>query len=146
MVKISHYIDSLEDVLAKVTKEAYLDYFIYTKDDFERTVKACHNAARIVFRGSKIELTQDMDFSGPSYKAEYFSVEFCGDYKQEEWSESPGKLEIIIRAISNCGLRDTLRTFNVISCGLSVYSVTSLFKLYEMPDVEVVEVNPGPQF
>ena len=53
---------------------------------FERFVKASANCSKLVIRHSKLDCEQDLDFSGPSYKINYLSLERWGDC----WSASCG--------------------------------------------------------
>ena len=40
----------------------------YSKDSLQRLVQAGATASRFIIRGSKINLDEDLDFSGPDYK------------------------------------------------------------------------------
>eukprot|EP00345_Euplotes_harpa_P017597 CAMPEP_0168343702 /NCGR_PEP_ID=MMETSP0213-20121227/16297_1 /TAXON_ID=151035 /ORGANISM="Euplotes harpa, Strain FSP1.4" /LENGTH=130 /DNA_ID=CAMNT_0008351141 /DNA_START=901 /DNA_END=1293 /DNA_ORIENTATION=- len=71
---IEMYVEGLEKALKGVTKEVYLNYWVYSKDSLQTIVKASANAERIIIRISKLDLENELDFSGPAYRTAYFSV------------------------------------------------------------------------
>ena len=95
----------------------------FWKEAFEKTVKASANWDRVVFSTSQIDLSSDIDFSGPHYITSYLSFLDVGELKENDWKNQPGRLEKVIKAISLCSMKDSLKTINVYSWGIAVNEV-----------------------
>ena len=121
-------------------------YCIHTKESLERSVKASCNAERIHIRWSKIELDAEFDFSGPNYKASYLSFAYWGSYSDtwDGWTESPSRFEKIVKAISKCRLKDTLKVFNMKSIGITSDAVRKIFSDHGMTTISIIDEDPMP--
>ena len=84
-----------------------------------------------------------MDF-GQDSKIKYLSFAYTGTYHENQWAEHPERLEWILAALSRSGAKETLKTLNVIDCGVAVDSVSKVLEALEMGHVEVVEDGAGP--
>ena len=122
-----------------MTGDVKLNYWTHSKSSLERVVKASANSTRLIISNSKIDWDQDFDFKGPVYNIKYFGLPLWGDFSEDGWSSAPDKLRRIIKAISESSMKETIRTINVPSCGVSVQKVKDFLSLYELNDVKVVE-------
>ena len=137
MVKIDYYLDGLDTALKGVTKEVFIHYFIQSKQSLERVFKASCNSSRLVIRYSKLDWDNDFDFSGPHYNTTYLSFNQWGIYHDNNWSTNPEKLGRIIKAISLCSMRDSLRTLNVHSWGVTTQKVNEMLSFNGMSNVQL---------
>ena len=76
-------------------------------------MKASANSDRIVFSLCQFDLSSDIDFSGPKYRTTYLSFHYVGDREENDWENHPERLKRVIKAISLCSLKDSLKTINV---------------------------------
>ena len=109
-------------------------------------MKASSNASRIHIRYSKVELDADFDFSGPDYKTTYLSLSWCGSHPDvgDQWIEHPIRLEKIIKAVSECKLKDTLTTLNMHETGMEADIVGDILKKYDMDNINIIYEDPNP--
>ena len=135
-VKIDYYLDGLDSVLKGVTKEVFINHWIYSKQSLERVFKVSANSSRLFIRHSKLDWDSDFDFSGPHYNTTHLSFSYWGNNHGNNWSANPEKLGRIIKAISLCSMKDTLQTLNVYECGVSVEKVKEMLSTYGMPNVQ----------
>ena len=135
LTKIDYYLDGLDTALKGVTKEVYAWYWNYSKQSLERVVKASCNSSRLVIYYSKLDWDNDFDFSGPNYGTVYLSFNNWGICHGNNWSSKPEKLGRIVKAISLCSMKDSLKTLNVCDCGVGVEKAKELLSNYGMPNV-----------
>ena len=121
-------------------------YCKHTRNTLERVMKASSNANRIHIRFSKIELDADFDFSGPDYKTTYLSLSWCGSLPDvgDQWIEHPTRLEKIIKAISECKLKDTLTTLNMYQTKIETDIVEEMLMIYDMENINIIYEDPEP--
>ena len=135
LMKIDYYLDGLDTALKGVTKEAFANRWSYSKQSLERVVKASCNSSRLIISYSKLDWDNEFDFSGPKYSIDYLSFRNWGNNHGNNWSSNPEKLERIIKAISLCSMKDSLKTLNVCQCRVSVEKAKELLSNYGMPNV-----------
>ena len=121
------------------SKEVYLRCFKFSKEAFEATMKASANSDRIVFQLCQLGLSSDIDLSGPEYKTTYFSLWKIGDQKENDWKTHPERLKRVIKAISLCSLKDSLKTLNVRSSNVAVKTVEKMLKEFNLDSIHVTE-------
>ena len=110
-----------------------------SKEAFEKTVKASANWNGVVFRGSQIDLSSDIDLSGPLYNTSYLSFVAVGSLKENDWKYHPERLERVIKAISLCSMKDSLKTLNVHGWDIGVKEVEQMLKKYKLDNVRAIE-------
>ena len=140
LTKIDYYLDGLDTALKGVTKEVFIYRWYHSKQSLERVFKASYNSSRLVFRYSKLDWDSDFDFSGPEYKTTYLSFCEWGNGHHNNWSTNPEKLGGIIKAISLCSMKDSLKTLNVYDCGVSVQKVEEMLSTYGMTNIQLCEI------
>ena len=136
LTKIDYYLDGLDSALKGVTKEVFINYCIYSKQNLERVFKASCNSSRLIIKNSKLDWEYDFDFSGPHYKTTYLSFNRWGNNHDNNWSTNPEKLGRIIKAISLCSMKDSLKTLNVYYCGVDGQKMKELLLTNGMLNVQ----------
>ena len=109
----------------------------FSKEAFEKTVKASANWDRVVFSKSQIVLSSDIDFSGPHYNTSYLSFFGVGYLKENDWYSHPERLERVIKAISLCSMKDSLKTLHVYWWGIGLKKVEEMLEKYKLDNVIV---------
>ena len=102
-------------------------------------MKASANSDRIVFHLCQIDLSSDIDLSGPEYKTTYLSFWWIGDRKENDWKNHPERLKRVIKAISLCSLKDSLKTLNVRLSDVEVKTVQEMLKEFKLEAIQVIE-------
>ena len=102
-------------------------------------MKASANSDRIVFLGCQVDLSSDIDFSGPEYRTTYLSFMQTGDRKVNDWKNHPERLKRVIKAISECSLKNSLKTLNVCDSDVAVKTVEEMLKEFKLDGIQVIE-------
>ena len=102
-------------------------------------MKASANSDRVEFSYSQIDLSSDIDLSGPHYSTSYLSFESVGNQKGNDWKNHPERLERVIKAISLCSMKDSLKTLNVCEWDIGVKKVEQMLKKYKLGNVQATE-------
>ena len=89
--------------------------------------------------GCQIDLSSDIDLSGPDYKTTYLSLMYVGDRKENDWKNHPERLKRVIKAISLCSLKDSLKTLNVNKSDVGVKTVEEMLKEFKLEGIQVTE-------
>ena len=141
LTKIDFYLDGLDTALKGVTNEIYIRYWNHSKQSLERLFKASSNSSRLIVKNSKLDWNNDFDFSGPEYNTTFLSFGLWGTNHGNNWSANPEKLGRIIKAISLCSMKDSLKTLNVYECGVSVQKVKEMLSTHGMPNVQLWKIG-----
>ena len=102
-------------------------------------MKSSSNSDRIVIWACQIDLSSDIDLSGPDYKTTYLSFWWVGDRKENDWKNHPERLKKVIKAISMCSLKDSLKTINVRLSDVSVKTVEEMLKEFKLDGIQVID-------
>ena len=102
-------------------------------------MKASANSDRIVLLGCQIDLSSDIDLSGPEYKTTYLSFWCVGDRKVNDWKNHPERLKRVIKAISLCSLKDSLKIINVWDSDVAVKTVKEMLKEFKLDGIQVIQ-------
>ena len=144
-INIDYYIHSLPVVIRAVTKDILLASFNINSADLRHIIRAASQAQRVAFHFCSIHCSEDLDlWSEEEYKIEFISFQGWGDTNFEEittdWKVDPSWFESIVKAISNCGLRDSLKKVSIIlNDTLLTEKVQELFNSRDMSQITVVE-------
>ena len=92
-----------------------------------------------MFNICQIDLSSDIDLSGPEYKTTYLSLWQIGYQKVNDWKNHPERLKRVIKAISLCSLKDSLKTINVRKSDVSVKTVEEMLKEFKLDGIQVIE-------
>ena len=92
-----------------------------------------------MFWRCQIDLSSDIDLSGPEYRTTYLSFMQVGDKKENDWETHPERLKRVIKAISMCSLKDSLETLNVRGSGVEVETVEEMLKEFKLDEIRVIE-------
>ena len=102
-------------------------------------MKASANSDRIVFQLCQIDLSSDIDLSGPEYRTTYLSLWQIGNRAENDWKGYPERLKRVIKAISECSLKDSLKTLNVRGSDVPVETVEEMLKEFNLDGIQVIE-------
>ena len=111
----------------------------FSKEAFEKTVKASANWDRVEFCLSQIDLSSEIVLTGPHYNTAYLSFDCIGDRKENDWENHPEWLERVIKAISLCSMKDSLKTLEVCDWNIGIKEVEEMLKKYKLGNVQVVD-------
>ena len=92
-----------------------------------------------MFLGCQIDLSSDIDLSGPEYRTTYLSFTSVGNRKENDWKNHPERLKRVIKAISLCSLKDSLITINVWRSDVEVETVKEMLKEFKLDGIQVIE-------
>ena len=121
------------------SKEIYLRYFKFSKEAFEKTIKSSASSDRIVFQACQIDLSSDINLLGPKYATTYLSFMGVGNRKENDWKNHPERLKRVIKAISACSLKDSLKTLNVYYSDVALKTVEEMLKEFKLDGIQVIE-------
>ena len=102
-------------------------------------MKASANSDRVVFCRSQIDLSSDIDLSGPHYNISCLTFFGGGGRKENDWMFHPELVERLIKAISLCSMKDSLKTLKVCEWDIEVEEVEDMLKKHNLNNVQVVE-------
>ena len=92
-----------------------------------------------MFDFCQIDLSSDIDLSGPEYKTTYLAFHYVGNREVNDWENNPERLKRVIKAISLCSLKDSLKTINVRKSDVSVKTVQEMLKEFKLDGIQVIE-------
>ena len=110
----------------------------FSKQAIEKTIRASSNSDRVVFSESQIDLSSDIDLSGPHYSTSYLSFKSVGNQKENDWKNHPERLEILIKAISLCSMKDSLKTLNIWNWDIEVKEVEKMLGKFKLGNVQAI--------
>ena len=102
-------------------------------------MKASANWDWVVFAYSQIDLSSDIDLSGPHYNTSNLSFWRVGSLKENNWKSHPERLERVIKAISLSSMKDSLKTLNVFEWDIGIKEVEQMMKKYKLDNVQVTD-------
>ena len=138
------YINWFENIFKSTKLDVYIRYFDFSTDSFERTIKACSNSERIVFRGWIIALDRELNFSGPKYKTRYLSFDSTGWNFGNDWRNNPDKYRRILKAISEWELKYSLKCINLYACDFDEDYTQELLLQYDISHISIIERLDDP--
>ena len=92
----------------------------------------------------QIDLSSDIDLSGPDYTTTYLSFWWVGDRKENDWKGYPERLKRVIKAISLCSLKDSLKTINVRGSDVEVETVEEMLKEFKLDGIQAIQDEIDP--
>ena len=92
-----------------------------------------------MFSLCQIDLSSDIDLSGPEYKTTYLSFTGVGDRIENDWENHPERLKRLIKAISLCSLKDSLETINVWRSDVEVETVEEMLKEFNLDGIQAIQ-------
>ena len=143
---INYYIDGIEKWCQVTKKEICINLWHHSISSFERVIKASCNALRLSIKSSSIKPRDKFDFSGPEYKTTYLSFAYCGEDSDDEGTNNSSRFENIIKAISKCGLKESLQVINLDNTEIDKDIVDSVLEKYDMTSIAIEETNPTPEY
>ena len=119
-------------------------FFSFSKLNFEQTVKASAKSQRIVFCAWIFDSNTDFNFIGPAYTTSYLSLRYVGNKSKNSWKTHPERLKRIVKAISECSLKDSLNTIDVCGWDVEVAEVEKMLEEFALKHkIKVVELEGG---
>ena len=87
----------------------------------------------------QIDLSSDIYLSGPNYRTTYLSFTYVGDSKVNDWKNHPERLKRVIKAISMCSLKDSLKTINFCGSDVEVETVEEMLEEFKLDGIQVID-------
>ena len=147
-IKADFYIESLCKMLKAVSSEAYIRCLKLTASNLEQVVKASSNSERLVIRYCDVSCSVALDFTTINkYKTKFLSFYSWGydSNRNSDFKSAPASFENIVEAMAKSGLKDSLQTLDINSCGLDKTLVQGLLRKHGMGAVSVVETGTEPK-
>uniref|UniRef100_A0A7S3KVP6 Uncharacterized protein n=1 Tax=Euplotes crassus TaxID=5936 RepID=A0A7S3KVP6_EUPCR len=141
--KLNYYFPEVKGIIPRVTREVYLYDLDMTKQEFEYIVSNC-KAPRLIINYSKFDTSSAVTFTCAHSNIQYLSFQQSGYSSRSDWKSTPSKCKHILQAISESGLKDSLHTLNVNTCGLSVGEVKAFLSEVGLEVGEVVANGSSP--
>ena len=99
-------------------EEVFLYRLEFSEAELGQIVRASCNAERLIFESCSIHCSTALDFgSALKYKTKILNFQYWGNTfnldRKTDWKYSPACFDNIIEAISNSGLRDSLKTIGI---------------------------------
>lgn len=139
------YKQEVASILPRVTKEVFINYLTISSRCLETIIKGSANSNRLVIRTSKVDVDDDLDFTGPVYKTSYISFAYTGDGNYSNWVAPWTAFRKIAEAMSKTSLKDSLNTVNVHTCTIGVADAQQILVDNGFNNVQVVTGNDtGP--
>ena len=134
-----YYIDSLAKAASGVSHSLEMKYFEVSEEDLQQIVKAYANAKCVYLNDCDIHCSKPLDFSTKhTYKIEQLGFYGCGEEdRKSDWIADPSLFENIVKAISKCGLRDSLNYININNWKLKQSDVEKIFEKYGMKEIRI---------
>ena len=117
----------------------HLNKFKFSKEGFENIVRASSNSNWVEFSICQIDLSSDIDFSGPEYKTSYLSLWWIGNQAENDWKNHPDRLKRVLKAISMCSLKDSLKTMNIRNSGFDIKTVEDMLTEFKLGNIKITK-------
>mmetsp|Transcript_29910 Transcript_29910/g.26462 ORF Transcript_29910/g.26462 Transcript_29910/m.26462 type:complete len:153 (-) Transcript_29910:23-481(-) len=112
--------------------------FILTKKHFQSLVSCCYNCTELRLPNCKLEDTEDIKFRDDlPYKLSIIGLERTGASHNSNWVSNFSKFSGILRAISNCGLGESLKRINLRHCEFGQMQVLSELENYGLRHIRL---------
>ncbi|CAI2377971.1 unnamed protein product [Moneuplotes crassus] len=127
-------------ILPKVIYEFKMDFMRISSKSFQKLVVACRHICRFSIWRSIIEyptylrqsLNKSLDFGkNVDYKIFHFDLVSIR-YQPDTYSNAPVNIEEIVKAISECSLKDSLHKLALTNCGISQKHAIELTSKYDL--------------
>lgn len=113
IVNLDFYADALACGLGKVTRNVFFGAFKFSEKAFETILKACKNTHTVNFYRCIIDIEDELNFTESEYKISILSFSGSGLIPENSWDSHRDKLIKIIKAISECRLKNSLTEINL---------------------------------
>ena len=136
---MNYYIDSFVKAVSEVSQQVKVNCFELSEEELQKVVEASRNAKLLLLDNCNIHCSKTLKFSNQcSYNTQYLGFNKCGaEGRNSDWIDNPLLFENIVKAISKCGLKESLKTVNIVDCRLDKSNVEKMFKKYGLADISV---------
>ena len=148
-IKMNFYLNSITKAITSVTNEIYFNNFEISEYDLEQIIKSAYKCKRLMFNFWDIHCSKKLNFKiTKNYKINLLSFWGCGwktaTERKSDWKKTPSIFKNIIVAISECGLKDSLKQVNInYNETLKKDKVQELFNNFGMSQISVVNTFIG---
>jgi hypothetical protein len=104
--------EGLREAVRKVDGELFMWSFAFGEGELGELLEGAKRARRITVGWAKINY-KGVKFGGEGYRVEYLSFRGSGNYHSNCWADQPEKLGVIIKAISESDMKNSLKEFNI---------------------------------
>lgn len=132
-LELGPYLESILKVMPKIDEHLDLHYFSITGEQLEKVVKASpHMTHELVFTGSDIIISEDIDFVHEKFKLENLNLDdsHIGSLHGEE-----AGAKRLIDAIAKCGLKDSLTKIDRWNCNITSDIIRHLLAEHEITKI-----------
>ena len=106
--------DELQEWLKATTDEIFLVNISINSKDLSTIMKSSSKCKRLIIQYSKIDASETLDFNIDSeYNISELSFQYSGDYDRSNWKLKRNELVSILKAINNCGLKNSLQKISL---------------------------------
>ena len=142
-VESSKYIRELRLAADNTADYFYVKNLTFSVEDFKSLVVSGRHVKNLYIRTSLIPLDCKFDFEDQldSSDIQNFYVQNWGDKDNGDWAVHPLRFENLLEAISNSlALRNSLKTLNIGSCGVSKEKAEQMWKKYGLNELKITWV------
>ena len=127
---ISIIIFKFKKVCKGTSQEIYFWNWSFADSSLCSIIKASCNVNTLDFCSCKFSLLGPLSLVGPSYNIKELSFNYSGNTHSNDWSTYPERLNLLIKAISECSLKNSLEKISMASCGVKKEEIERMLKKY----------------
>ena len=135
-IDISFYLEVIENICKNTHEWVKFNNCYISDSSFQSIIKYCHNTSTVVLSGCKFDL-DSLSFLGPSYSIKTLDFIYSGDRYSNNWKEEKNKFRAIVKAISECTLKDSLKQLSIKHWGIKREMAKQTLEQYGLYDVYV---------
>ena len=144
---IKEYVESLTKCLPKVTDEIVFDCCKMKSSELSLIMKHSHNSKSIFIQYAKIEDDGVFDFNTHiPYNTQFISFGGTGLKYRSNWDKNNKQFELIMKAISESGLKHSLTQINIYQCQIGVEEAQTIANDLDMDHVKLTGSYILPKF
>ena len=120
--------------------------FKLNSNELNTIIKSFSQCKQVVIRACKIVIDTHIDFTITNdYKTDYLDFGGTGGSYYSNWKGKPLDFDKIVKAISECGLKQSLNTLGVKYCGFdNIDQAKAVLTKYDCTEVKVTEYELDP--
>lgn len=122
---------------SNITLSLRLHKFKVPKKAFESIINSFSHLKEIWFGSSTID-TENVSFHKSTvFKLEKLVFHYSGTPDCSNWKEQPSKVSSIANAISECSLKESLKTFKCINNKFSLRKLKEIFNDHDLTNIQI---------
>lgn len=133
----SFYLEGLENICSRAKVEIAFINWDLSAAILERVVISSQFVFRLNFVHWRLDINNELDFSGPEYWIKVIDFQGWGDKNKGNWERNQKKPKRLIKAISECGIKETIEELWFYKCGLEIQEISDMLKCYGLQKVDI---------